>query len=698
MQHRRQRTRHEHHAATSNTSDKAVAARMVFAIPELMDVIARCLIFRDRVQLSMTNRLCYRTLAPLLWHSLDLIDNDLAELLLTSKDAQRLVSRNLHLVRHLNVQTGVFLHMVNNMSLRNAGQTTIELLPTKIPESATTYTAATTTAAPIVPTYLQQPPSPSPWTIAFPNITWLTRLGYRAEQRLDGDRYFLDAYPDAPDVPQLARLISTNPSLTHLNLSGCCIKSTVEISLLIQVISNLNSLKDLVLKFQKHTDDWEEVVQTLFLSLPISLETLDVDADTITQEDSRLRKQLNPWRRGSRAGRPLAKRTTSLDRLTRLRIMFHRMDVSSLLCSFLEHCPALESFHPPPWHCDINREDWDALAQAVVDCCPRLRKVESCHLLSVKIVELLPKHSLTSIIDNGSDRYTDPEEALLAVSVNHFTSLTEIRVDGCSHVGGTTFQRVLGSCVALEHFTVKGDQYSACSLRCLAEKEWVCTKLKSLEITVDLCQINLPARDLGKMPAVHEATWVLLRKFYRQLGALTEIEVLNIAIQSKEMQWLDEYGRERVAIGDLSRGGKLQRNYGGDTWSEDDDDGSAYDTADENFTLADDADASFPGLLTLGEKSIGRPGYLSLLGGLTKLRELRGWVQATTTETSKTVGQKEMEWMIEHWPRLEVIELLPSVRDQCGRSRHLHRLDLSPPHIVWFQQQRPGIHIQQDHC
>ena len=52
------------------------------------------------------------------------------------------------------------------------------------------------------------------------------------------------------------------------------------------------------------------------------------------------------------------------------------------------------------------------------------------------------------------------------------------------------------------------------------------------------------------------------------------------------------------------------------------------------------ADASFPGLLSLGDPEIGRRGYVECLSGLIRLRELRGSVQATTTDTSKMLRQK----------------------------------------------------------
>ncbi|KAG0199145.1 hypothetical protein BGX33_011860 [Mortierella sp. NVP41] len=43
--------------------------------------------------------------------------------------------------------------------------------------------------------------------------------------------------------------------------------------------------------------------------------------------------------------------------------------------------------------------------------------------------------------------------------------------------------------------------------------------------------------------------------------------------------------------------------------------------------------------------------------------------------------------------QIQVIELLPALQDGQGMPRDLLPMDLSPPHIVWFQQERPDIHV-----
>ncbi|KAF9142264.1 hypothetical protein BGX30_003069, partial [Mortierella sp. GBA39] len=53
---------------------------------------------------------------------------------------------------------------------------------------------------------------------------------------------------------------------------------------------------------------------------------------------------------------------------------------------------------------------------------------------------------------------------------------------------------------------------------------------------------------------------------------------------------------------------------------------------------------------------MGRPGYLQLLGGLTKLKELYGSTCLVIEETEATVGTDEIKWMDRLWVALETAQ------------------------------------------
>ncbi|KAH7055122.1 hypothetical protein BKA57DRAFT_453084 [Linnemannia elongata] len=85
---------------------------------------------------------------------------------------------------------------------------------------------------------------------------------------------------------------------------------------------------------------------------------------------------------------------------------------------------------------------------------------------------------------------------------------------------------------------------------------------------------------------------------------------------------------------------------------------------------------SFPGMLNLKNEETGRPGYLHLLRGLTKLRRLSGSISATNEETKATIGMEEVKWMDKHWPTLVKADFFTN-RDG----------NLSKP-FLWFLEQR----------
>ncbi|KAK3836885.1 MAG: hypothetical protein J3R72DRAFT_449992 [Linnemannia gamsii] len=676
-----------------------LAARTLFSIPELAEIIGRFLNKKDQLHLSMTNRLLHRTLTPLFWSSLDLFNKPQAERLLQSPAAHQVLGRNFYRIQELKIQTSTLVYLINSM-IRH---------PEDQPMATTTTPAtATTSSSEPAPIPLPESPLPNPLTVTLPRMTRLTSLEFKTEQIPDGDDSVKDAYPEISVMPRLTWLLHLNSSLTQIRVSGCRVRSPYDAHLFIQALPSLTSLRDLDLNFRMSAVRWEVVIELLFFCLPLSVENVSLCPSKL-EDGIPLSLGSPPLPGGGQdtelAGligtrRALGKRYKPLERLRRLQIEFGRWEDTQLLCLFVQDCPGLETFSPPLWNHDGYRSISADLAQAVVQHCPRLRGLNSCGQASSDIVDTLPQQSLEFIANRS--RHSEPKEMALclqAISRSQYASLREVRIEECSHVRGSAVQAILWTCAGLETLVIKGRPCVATRLKHLVEKDWVCTRLKTLEITVDLRQVRVPAVGLVTMPAVYDATWTMLRRFYRQLGALTEIEVLNLGIRSKEMQWLDENGQERVMIVDKPKSKRRQARSQGeedDSWSADDDT-SEYDTARaKGSVMASNADATFPGLLSLGDESTGRAGYLNWLAGLTKLRELRGHVQATTSETLRTVGQRELEWMLRHWPKLEVEELLPAVKTIQSKPRRPLPGDKIPPHIVWFQQQRPDIHIRKD--
>lgn len=96
----------------------------------------------------------------------------------------------------------------------------------------------------------------------------------------------------------------------------------------------------------------------------------------------------------------------------------------------------------------------------------------------------------------------------------------------------------------------------------------------------------------------------------------------------------------------------------------------------------------FPLLLSLGVHG-GRQGYLSWLAGLKNLKELHGSVHLGNPEVAMTLKQDEVEWMIEHWPNLQVLELLPH-QDEAPA-----HVDVDGyAHVNWLLRRKPTLDLR----
>lgn len=231
---------------------------------------------------------------------------------------------------------------------------------------------------------------------------------------------------------------------------------------------------------------------------------------------------------------------------------------------FVKQCPALSSVDP------LSR----ILARAVAAQCPRLPVLESCSQGTLDILKVLRHHTLEAVRDRSFN--TKASSVIEMASGYHFNTLKEIRLTNRGHILGVVVQEVLSTCAALEHFVISGSCVST-QLKYLVENEWVCVSVKTLDITVDMRTVRTSAEDMLSMPAVRDDTCIKLRKMYRQLGVMTEIEVLHLEIESKEMQWLDKDGEERG--GDENEHDSWEwgrHSTEDDCWSADDDDSNEF--------------------------------------------------------------------------------------------------------------------------
>ncbi|KAK3841822.1 MAG: hypothetical protein J3R72DRAFT_491139 [Linnemannia gamsii] len=207
-----------------------------------------------------------------------------------------------------------------------------------------------------------------------------------------------------------------------------------------------------------------------------------------------------------------------------------------------------------------------------------------------------------------------------------------------------TMRRITTTCSALKTLRVKqpSGALKTVKLKKIAKERWVCHNLSFLELTIAATTFEdmtfyQDSGDYYEPTESDQELWEYCRKFYRQLGKLTMLQVLilKMAVSSEEVE--------------------SQR-------------------------------ATFPGLLPLGNSENGRPGYLLHLRRLAHLKELRGPFHLAIPEMAATFGIQEVQCIMSQWPKLATIELLQANEDRPAVFDTYPQLSSL---VIW----KPWIHL-----
>lgn len=312
----------------------------------------------------------------------------------------------------------------------------------------------------------------------------------------------------------------------------------------------------------------------------------------------------------------------------------------------IEHCPGLESWNIP----NANNDDAaKPLYRTIAETVQRQHRqgqesrylghlaaelyTENCRGEGwMDIMNALPEQRVESVtLDWHMDAF--PNKFVPAL-LRHSEVLRSVIFKNSQMVESRTVATILGQCRGLETFwAIKRRQYYgvkgvALEIDHATEQEWACERIKSLRCTVDLAVLE----QFGKVSQPPKEYWQKLRSFYTQLGKLTELKELEIFIAP-----------------------------------------SLYPLRLLNGLSLEEED-----------KETGRQGFLSLLGGLKKLRVLHGSFWSGTEEPIATFGQLEAEWIVCHWPALETIDLLPEEYMKLAGFR-------IPKHLEWLHETKPEL-------
>jgi hypothetical protein len=219
--------------------------------------------------------------------------------------------------------------------------------------------------------------------------------------------------------------------------------------------------------------------------------------------------------------------------------------------------------------------------------------------------------------------------------MRHSGSLREIYA--CSRTASEAMGLILGTCEVLEVLEIC---CSAVSLEDAVASPWASTKIVRLSISI---MISLPST--SSLPDTQYTA------FYLHTPPLAPSEDENHLFAQLDVFYRQVGKQERLRYLNLTRARRSENGL----------------VAIENSAKQ----KSLPGMLRLGGDnsniggSMNRPGFLHLLGGLSKLEVIKGLAVCPETEDGRMPADvMEVEWIRVHWPLLQKTGFSASKRPQ----------------------------------
>ncbi|KAG0279726.1 hypothetical protein BGZ95_000389 [Linnemannia exigua] len=417
-------------------------------------------------------------------------------------------------------------------------------------------------------------------------------------------------------ISRLCMLIDLNTHLSDLHLKILRITSGSQVSRLARTISDMKVLGSLTLNIHacgKHTD---KIIPALFMSCPQSVHTLDMKLTLFARPSASLRKGVMGAGLEETMVETFPQHLGPLPNLSYWNVQSAASFSMDSLESMLARCPNVNKLEIPELN---NTNDVNIAARLILGNCPKLVGLSQQHTfsdtageLTAAIARAMPEKTLKSIEFSGLD---DPYDALLFSLWPHLDSLSSVELLHCVEATSEVFRILFRKCPTLEVLVVGSSEDSEFSIHLedAVAQTWASNRFTRLELTVLIPELSTKAKV------------TLLDRFYRQIGALVNLVVLDL----------------RIAVTNAER--NVDR-----------------DDEEEDVTYKDKL---FPGFLKLGdvtESGADRGGYLDLFVGLTRLEKLQGSFNVDPDGEGSIMGQHECEWVCEHWPRLQVADFYPN--------------------------------------
>ncbi|KAF9141479.1 hypothetical protein BGX30_004696 [Mortierella sp. GBA39] len=425
---------------------------------------------------------------------------------------------------------------------------------------------------------------------------------------------------------QLLYVVRRSSCLTILDLGQVIVNTNVGLMLLSKVLSTIDTLQSLKLWVYSDHIAPKEVLKALVYSFPDLLESFSLlyapncralKSEAWDKTSSELKDSV------SQQLMPTVERAEPLMHMSDWKLIVTGDDYipAEVSVPFFKLFPELTSMDVP----EIDNGDTNYLrgvAFRILESCQKLKHLSKRDIqadeegrMMFAFLEQMEENTLESL---QFLQYKEELQSLVWGLEFHNKSVKSVILDECQSMTASSIAWIFHRCSALEVFRISMyyDSEFEIPLDMLVGQEWASTKFRELKLYV---QLEEEQEELGEEDFVFSDPmphWMIgLERFYRQIGVLTQLRILDL----------------RAAV---ERGSR--------------------DSDGDYITYKD---KTFPGLLTLENRAIGRVGWLQLLGGLRNLEELHGSFNMDTMIPGCEFGQDEADWVVEHWPKLTFIEL-----------------------------------------
>ncbi|KAF9925818.1 hypothetical protein FBU30_004467 [Linnemannia zychae] len=634
-------------------------------IPELILSLDRFLTNSDRILLIRVNHSFHKILAPLVWTRLDMTSTVRVARLFASPESIQALTRYVGCIHTLKSKTS-FLKSYMNCAYLYAQSPTATILPVTQPLQdillsifipPTPQTAATLQSQP--PKWLTLQENQEKHSSLIPQLTPrpippMTNLSIFE---------FTISRVDIQGVYQSLQacwLIRMNRiTLTRIELTNIPVRNKKLVQILSRTLSRLVRLQELHLEafdelplevFHAIFASFPDSVTSMTLSLKIALPNQTV---SVTEQGGNLLEEVVD---NDDLEYQVIRRRGPFHKLTRLYIPINREGYTiSDLEFILKDCPALEAWGLPTLRSPTISHQVNQLLQLY---CPKINQ------LTVRDATLGPqgRQDFMNILREFSGvlrtialvKYEEARPRDLTEALQrHIESLQQFILFNTSKVSSLTIQQLLRFGAKLTRLFIMppNSKELDCSLK-LTDAiafSWTCLHLSHLSLSMDLSGTGAENK--------YHWTWTVVKEG----GTLHE----PIQWTTDEMECWKKLGSLYTRLGTLSNLETLILQY----------------TGPSSPTYSSNA---IPGLLTLGNESMGCPGFLTKLSSLKKLKIFRGSVSAYTPESLMMLRQEEVEWMVREWPVLEMIGL------ETGTT--VSRLLTDPlPHLDWLKRRKPSL-------